>query len=272
MSEPTLSLPKSKLQAAIGQFLGYGRGVSYGETAWTTDQQNTITDLTNSGYRQFLYPSVGGDAKQTYDWSFLKPTGSFVLASGASVIQLPDDFGGFDGQITVLTNNVNSWPWRIDWRNEGMIREMFMVTPTFSGPPMYAAESVLRGTGSTQGQRYQLLVYPQADQNYTLQAPYFLNPDALSDGFPYCLGGPQHTETCLAAVIAAAELFLDDDRGPRWQYFQERLEASIAADRKNKPQVLGYNRDCSDASDVFWRGPVHGWGPPTTYNGNSVQP
>ncbi len=264
--EPTLSLQKSALQTAVGVFLGYGRGPYSGDNA------SNVTDLSNSGYRQFLYPAVGGDAKMTYDWSFLKPVGSFILPLGQSVIQLPDDFGGFDGQITIVTNNVNSWPWRIDWRNEGTIREMFMVTPTFQGPPMYAATTVLKGTTGTQGQRYQLIIYPQADQNYTIQAPYFVNPDALTDAFPYCLGGAQHTETTLAAGIAAAELFLDDERGPRWEYFQERLQASIAADRKNKPQVLGYNRDASDAGDVYWRGPVHGWGPPVTYNGNSVQP
>ncbi len=265
--EPTLSLKKSDLQTAVGVFLGYGRG------AYTGDQLSNVIDVSNSGYRQFLYPAVGGDAKLTYDWSFLKPTGSFVLASDSGVIPLPDDFGGFDGQITVVTSNVNSWPWRIDWRNEGTIREMFMTTPTFSGPPMYAACAVLKGTGATQGQRYQLLIYPQADQNYTLQAPYFVNPDALSDAFPYCLGGPQHTETTFAGVIAAAELFLDDNRGPRWEYFQERLQASIAADRKNKPQSLGYNRDGSDGMDLYWgRVNQHGWGPPVTYNGGSVQP
>ena len=272
MGEPTLSLKKSDLQSAAGHFLGYGRGPLFGGAAWTTDQQYDINFVSNSGYRQFLYPSVGGDAKMTYDWSFLKPTGSFILPAGSGTIALPDDFGGFDGQITIVTSNVNSWPWRIDWRNEGTIREMYMVTPTFTGPPMYAAENVLKGTSPTQGQRYNLLIYPQADQNYTLQCPYFLNPDALTDTFPYCLGGAQHTETTLAAVIAAAELFLDDAKGSRWEYFQERLQGSIAADRKNKPQTVGYNADRSDSSDVYWRGPVHGWGPPVTYNGASVQP
>ena len=271
MAEPTLSLKKSDLQAEVGFFLGFGRGEVFGDPVWTASQQTTITSLTNSGYRQFLYPAVGGDARQCFDWSFLKPVASLVLPMGERSIQLPDDFGGFDGLITVLQSDVNAWPWRIDWRNEGTIREMFMVTPTFSGPPIYAATSVLKGTTGDAGQRYELLIYPEADQPYKLQAPYFVNPDALTDAFPYCLGGPQHTETTLAAVIAAAELYLDDMRGPRWDYFQERLQASIAADRKNKPQSLGYNSDRSDAQDIYWP-MVHGYGPPTLYNGQSVQP
>src|SRR5580693_2904753 len=88
--EPTLNLQKTDLYAAAGKFLGYGTN----SANWTSDQLENIQFCSNSGYRQFLYPAMG-DAKTSYDWSFLKPTASLVLPAGDSVINLPDDFGGF---------------------------------------------------------------------------------------------------------------------------------------------------------------------------------
>lgn len=266
MAESTLSLGNLDFQQEIGFFLGFGRGTAVGDPAWTTEQQLVITNMCRSGYRQFLNPPVLEGHSVAYDWSFSKPVATLALASAAQTIVLPDDFGGFEGQVTVLTTGSTSQPWTIEWRNEDVLRRMYAGNPSVSGPPLYAAEQPIKGTSAAAGQRFQMFVYPAADQAYNLQVQYYVNPDALSSAYPYAYGGMQHTETLLASCLAAAELYLDDARGPRWQYFLERLAASIGADRRNKPLKLGPNLDRSD--NVRWgRSEQHYCAPAATYNG-----
>ena len=78
-----------------------------------------------------------------------------------------------------------------------------------------------------------------------------MNPDTLTTTFPYHMGGAEHAETVKAACIAAAELHLDDKKGPRWDYFMECLLTSVNIDRRNKPQNLGLNLDRSDDRQGF---------------------
>ncbi len=120
-----------------------------------------------------------------------------------------------------------------------------------TGRPMIAAERPLRGTSLTEGQRSDLIVYPLPDQAYVLSFQYWLVADATSGTRPYAYGGASHAETVQASCIAAAELYQDNQRGPRWAYFMERLGASIAQDRKRAPSTVGYNGDRSDNRE--WR-------------------
>jgi hypothetical protein len=111
-------------------------------------------------------------------------------------------------------------------------------------------------------------VWPFADEDYTVEFTYYLIPDALSGAAPYAYGGAAHAETILASCKAAAERDLDDiTDGPQMRNFRERLAASVAHDRRFKPQHLGYNADRSDRRG--WRdGRRHGWdGAVATWNG-----
>lgn len=252
--------------ARVGSYQGWGRGASYGDLAWTNSQQFEIDGIVAEGLRNFYYPSAAAGENQCYDWSFLKPTSLLTLASAASTVDLPDDFGGFEGQITLSTTTGQTW--KIDWRNEGSIREMFSATPNITGPPMFVCQTPLKGTKANQGQRFQLLVFPTADAAYTLQVRYYLNPDYLTVNSPYAYGGPQHASTIMESCLAIAEQRLNDTFGPHSVKFKERLLASIAMDRKNKPIKLGTNLDHSD--DLVWdRRNVHWGAPAATYNGNS---
>jgi len=125
-----------------------------------------------------------------------------------------------------------------------------------------AALQPIKGTTGTQGQRWQLFVFPKSDAAYTLQFQYYLLPDYLSGAFPYAYGGAQHAETLLAACKAVAELELDDAEGPQAASWQRMLATSIELDRRNKPQNLGYNRDMSDMKHSYpWRQDLHGYSP-----------
>jgi hypothetical protein len=159
-------------------------------------------------------------------------------------------------------------PWLIQWRNEGALREMYAATPTMTGPPMLAALSPLKGTTGIAGQRFILHMFPAADQNYTLQAQYYINPDYLSGAFPFAYGGAPHAETILESCLAIAEQRRDDAMTVHTAKFKERLLASISMDRRLKPQKLGLNRDESDTRQ-WQRSDVHWWAPAATYNGTS---
>lgn len=245
MAESTLAAAYNDLMAAVAFFMGFGRGVAYGDQTWTVQQQSSIDYCVKSGLRQFYFPpAIEGEAG-AYDWSFLKPVATADFPLNAKTIPMPDDFGGFEGEITLLSTTAQVWhPIRLT--SEGNIREEYSRCPTAVGRPTMAGLQPLKGTAATQGQRFQLFVYPQADQDYTLQFQYYLLPDYLSGAFPYVYGGAAHAETVLASCKAIAEQDMDDATGVQTMKFMERLRASISLDRRSKPENIGYNGDRSD--------------------------
>ncbi len=266
MAESTLNLAVSEIQAKLGTFAGWGRGALYGDDAWGSTRQAIIDDATQSGLRRFYYPEPAEGESQTYDWSFLRPTSNLSLPVGAQTIALPDDFQSAEGPLTVLTSTTTSMPFLIRWINAGLLRQKYSMTPIISGPPLYAAIDPLRGTTGTQSSRTQLLIYPMADQDYTLQCTYVINPDYLTGAAPYAYGGPEHAETILESCLAVMEKRLDDMSGVHSEEFGRRLMASIGMDRKKKPQRYGENRDRSDGRG-FRQGDQHWWTGASTYNG-----
>lgn len=258
MAESTLALSYNDLAGEVGTFLGYGRGVAFGDPAWTTQQQNVIDSCVRSGLRKFYFPEPMEGSSSPYDWSFLKPTVTVDYPVNAQTIPLPDDFGQFEGDLTLFSTTFQSW-WTIPRVSEAAVRQQYSTTPLSSGRPLLASLQVLRGTTATQGQRWQLFLFPPADQDYKLQFQYYVLADYLNGAFPYPLGGMAHAETILEACLSVAEQRVDDSMTVHSMAFMERLVASIGLDRRNKPQLLGQNRDRSDEHHARWRGDQHGW-------------
>ena len=256
MPESTLSLNYNDLQAEVGSFLGWGMGNTppYTDQAWTTFQLNRIVSAVKSGLRNFFFP-VPQQGAPVYDWSFMRPVTTLTLSAGDATIPLPDDFGGFEGEITLLTSKGLLWH-AIKLVNEGQVRERYTYSPNVTSRPQMAALQPLRGTTATQGTRWQLFVYPLPDMAYTLQFQYYVLSDFLDGAFPFPMGGMAHVETILESCLAVAEQRQDDTPGVHTANFQARLLASIAADRRHKAQSLGYN---GDRSDVPVRGLRSGW-------------
>lgn len=262
--ESTLNITLSELQARIGLFLGWGRGAIYGDPAWSSAQQFDLDGITQSALRQFYFACQENGAP--IDWSFLRPLKTFTLASGTNTILMPDEYGGHEGEVSLLTSGTTALPWRVEWTNEGKIRQQYSVYPTMTGPPQYVCEQPLLGGGTQRSQRFQLFVFPKADQAYTLQLPVYINPDYLTLATPYIYGGAQHAETILEACLSVAEKRLDDQATVHAEEFKRRLLASIALDRRNKPDKLGRNLDRSDWQDERWN-PHYYPASPATYNG-----
>jgi hypothetical protein len=259
MANPTLEAAFNDLQGDIGFFLGWGRGLANGDLPWTDLQQASIDRATKGGMRDFYFCG--------YSWSYLRPTATFDFALNSQTILLPDDFGGFEGPLTILTTIKTSQPWRIEWRNEGEIRRMYSVTPQMSGPPMYATQNPIKGTTFNAGTRFELMLFPAADQDYQVQGTYYVNPDYLSGAFPYAYGGPQHSETLLEACLSKAEKLLDDQATTHSMEFQRKLAESQRMDARMRPQKVGRNLDRSDDFGERWN--PHWYAGAGTYNGQS---
>lgn len=272
MPESTLAEKLQGLESEVGFFLGYGRGANYNDQVWTTTQQADINSCLRSGQRQFLYPpTINGEQ---YEWSFMRPTATFVLDQNESTLRLPDDFGGFEGRLSVQSGTTPIVTWPIPLVGEGIIREKYAICPTTTGRPLLAAMRPLKTMTRERGQRFELYVWPISDQQYTFECTYYLLADAIDASHPFMYGGAQHAETIQASCLAAAELKLDDATGVRHANFMDRLMTSIAIDRRLKPQLVGYNGDRSDNRGLAGRrrmggGWWHGWSEPATYNGQT---
>lgn len=240
--EPSLNAQFKDLQAEVGDFLGYGRGADFAETAWATRQQADITRAVQGGLRMFYYCG--------YDWSFLRPVTTLTLASGSVVLALPGDVGGIEGQLVISTPQSTSW-WPLDLAPIGVVSQKAAELPNTTGRPQLVAIEAIKGTSLTESSRSQLRFWPTADQAYTLKVQYYVHPDYLSGSFPYAYGGPQHAEALLTACLASAER-VKDNADPRagnsanQVAFVQLLKQSQAVDRRNKPQSFGYNADTSD--------------------------
>lgn len=243
MAESTLSIELTDLEAEVGQFLGWGRGANFSETAWSANKQKSISDLVKSALRSFYFPSpLPGDAS-SYDWSFMRPTRQVILEAAASAADLPDDFAGMEGAVRLVSSGRAAC--EIKQTNEQVIRQRIFEVPDRTGAPDLCAVEAIKPSGQTKGTRYRLLVYPIADQAYTLEFQYYFAPDSLSVSFPYPHGGATHAETIKAACLAKAELYQDNEPGPMAANFLDRMRASVSLDRRNKGQSFGYNGDPS---------------------------
>lgn len=272
MPESGLSLSLDDLRAALGNYLGYGRGAVFGETAWNVPQANNIEDLLKSGLSQVYTPPELATGEPPHNWSFLRPFVNLTLPSGASQVDLPDDFGGFEGPIYILNPAAANRRWALPLTNEGMVQSMHASQPDTTGAPRIAAEKVLAGTTRISSTRSALYFWPVADGVYTVAAEYKHLPGVLTGSYPYPPGGAQHAELFKASVLACAELQLDDQRGPRWAEFLTKLSASVHVDRKRKGDWIGYNGDRSDSGCRVGRSQYNRYydNPAVTYNGDAM--
>jgi hypothetical protein len=266
VAEPTLALPLTKLERELGVYFGFGRGANFDERAWTAPQQADISECVESGLRQFYYPTAVPGEAPGYSWTFLRPYTSMAFARGAFRLLLPDDFGGMEGDLR--TFGADSGSWAIKGTDESYVRQLYEETPDEAGRPKWYAVQTVKGTSQVAGTRKQLHIFPKADQDYTLEFQYYVNPNAISPAYPYPYGGAQHAETILACCRAAAEWKKYGERGAEHAMMVERLAASISLDRRDKAQFIGVNRDPSYNSGRPVRGGRHyRQGDPVTWDG-----
>lgn len=238
--ENTLSLTKSDYmkKLALGMGVGLGLGTDE-EPAWNARATYIITDCVESGLRRFYHCG--------YKWSFLKPFKDFALHEGDSYIDLPDDFGGMEGNVIVKQDTVSYGT--IKFKNCEVVERLHAASPEMTGFPVAAAIYHKRGPDGSQDQKQRIRVFPLADDEYTMRFQYYLNPSnfnpAREDAYAY--GGPAHVETILMSIMAIKEERYDRiPNGPSATKFMQLLQASVMIDARQKEQYAGENADRSD--------------------------
>lgn len=248
MSGASFAITLDELEIIIAN----DRGYSLDRKKWNEKQKYAINDIVVSGVANVYFPPAVGEDKVAPDWTWLKPISEIALRTGERTVNLPDDFGNFNGGVAIKTDSTTTAPWWLKWSTDIKILEWYSTTPLSSGPPMYIADTASRIVQAPTGQLRQLMVFPLPDQDYILRVSYSINPDKLSGARPYAYGGAQYRELYISSCRAVAEERYDlIDEGPAMKQFRRMLIMAVSQDNKNRPQALGYN---GNNEPVSWRG------------------
>ena len=242
MGESTLSTSLDELRIAIAHSLG----MSMTAADWTDTDKTLIDMILKKGLRQFYFPPQLSPNEPPHSWNFLKPIATITTEDGTGNYDLPDDFGGIEGNLTYEPSENKPDVLRI---GEGKIRNLR--ADTAKSFPLFAAIRPKEHTITTTGQRFEVRFWPIPNGEYVLSYQKLILPSMLVDTtitYPY--GGAMHAETIEASCLAAAELQEDEIKGAKWQNFLDRLTASIRYDKTAYTQTFfGYNGDKSDGND-----------------------
>ncbi len=248
--ESGLTLKKVDFEIKVSRIVGYPIGIANvgypigkangGDRDPTAKQAAIVQDCVESGLRRFYF------CTPPWNWSFLRPFATLLLAEGETTIDLPGDFGGFEGRIAV-SDDADGVFRPVEVINVGSLQQMYSEAPTATGQPQSVAIRPLKGTSRHSGQRSELFFFPEADGDYFATFQYYLLPGLpdVTNPFPY--GGGEHSETILESCLAVMEERYDNViQGPHAIAFARQLVASQSMDRRKKEQVIGYNGDNSD--------------------------
>lgn len=212
------------------------------------------TTLTASPAAQF-YPSMVGRAIQVTDVGSF-PISDYVSAgvvavrgdatcSGKTFSIVADGTYGLPSGFAAIVDDPALAPaaaggGRLAPRSAAYIRQLYAGGPVAlaTGAPRYHAV-LPRAFSPTDGQRYDLLVWPTPAAHCEIRYRYRLEPAAMSADGDLPLGGPQHALTVLQAGLAVAEQRHNDQRGIHTEQFERLMAFSIDLDAANKPHNLG---------------------------------
>lgn len=214
--------------------------------------QTTVRDLTNTPF----YPTMVGQTIVSTNGSYVIDTyvssGTVTVATDATAdngeaftispdgaYRLPDDFGGTEGDLT-YNGTLSSIQLRIT--SESRIRAWLARSDSPTGRPEWAALRPVTDDVST-AQRWDLVIYPLPDDDYTFDYQKIVNVNKLATT-EYPLGGTRHATTVLHACLAAAERRLDDAVAVEDGLYQRYLARSVKIDQMtNSPEYMGRNTD-----------------------------
>lgn len=245
MSESGLSIGYPDLKLEVGRFLGYGSA----EANWSASQLAEIERVVQSGVRRVYFPPAIDANSLAYEWSWLRPTTTIDIESGTADYDLPDDFGRLIGALYYQSEEYKESIIQVSIGKILALRSYESLT----GIPRYAAIRFKASTGAS-GQRQEILFYPEPDNDWTLSYEYEAFNGALSDTYPYPLGGMKFAELYIESCLAVAESRMNDEIGIHTQTYQALLIDAVARDRKNGAVYYGRMSAGDSELEIFRRG------------------
>jgi len=153
---------------------------------------------------------------------------------------LPSSFGGFLGPLTYSPNQSTYFK-PVEMVSDDIIRSLYMANVLDNASEIVKAAVVPGAFTATLGQRWEIHHWPAATKSVQLTGRYRVIPDDLDAVNKYPMGGPQHANTVLYAILSEAETRLWDNTSTAYmQRYQECLQMSIGYDRmQGAPETLG---------------------------------
>lgn len=177
---------------------------------------------------------------------------------------LPDDMGRIYDRINWPDDEYRSPMERIPVGDILAKRSRASLT----GPPIWFATRHKTSTGVT-GQRQEILFYPRPDTNRTLPYQYEAYASALSDSFPYPLGGMKMAELYVESCLSVAEQQSNDEIGIHTQTFKTLLIDAVERDRQHGGKNYGNMGNRERDYHLFRRG-YAGSTYPIDYKGETI--
>jgi hypothetical protein len=233
MPESLLSITLTELKRAVAVLLGWPRDLDEWDNTILTD----FEDIHKRALRMFYFPPTTGD-QPTYEWTFLRKSGTVTLQPEQWRYDLPPDFGGtiLDSSTAYPPGTKHAHPRKID---EQEIRQLRMVDDLLGVPRYYGVRP--KAHDAIEGQRWEIVVYPTPgveEDGLQIGYRYVHVPDSLVPNGIYPVGGAQYSEVILAAHLSAAEYMLDDDgNGPFTAKFNELLQSAMRNDTQQKANL-----------------------------------
>jgi hypothetical protein len=181
----------------------------------TTEGNRTITGYTSST-QVTVTPAT----------TFATPR-TFSIASDG-VYRLPDDFGGMESRRIRFVRGYGQIGY-IDLKARNLIDLQWQVQ-TSTGQPFCAATDVATFDGAT-GQRFNLMVAPVPDRDYTASFRYHSLKNAMADG-SYVIGGMPYSEALVCCCLNAAERTYNSGQHEEEERRNKALLAAIRHDQR----------------------------------------
>ena len=211
--------------------------------SWSASGEFTVSGVT------YTVNTRDGDTQITLDDT------SVAVAAGTSYsiaqvdYTLPDDFGRLVGMLHYPTDEHRT---SISVVSVGRIL-VLRASDKLSGAPYYVAVRYKASTGAG-GQRQEALFYPEPDEDWTLKYEYEAYSGALSDTYPYPLGGMQLAELYIESCLAVAENRINDTPGLHGEQYKRLLVDAITRDGRRGSQNFGQMGHKEDYAREFRRG------------------
>lgn len=173
---------------------------------------------------------------------------TFRITRTPANYDLPDDFSRLIGNLHFAAAEYRSGVIIIGL---GALEDLRSSNDS-GGAPAFAAIRYKTSTGTT-GQRQEILFWPEPDAYYPLTYSYEIYSGALTDTYPYQLGGMHLSELFVESCLAVAEQRVNNEAGLHTQLYGALLADAITRDKKRGARFYGQIGRGEEGSGQTWR-------------------